>query len=71
VSVVDEDESVRESSADLIHAFRLCFGTRVTIASTVEDVADHIDYAVKIAGIDHVGIGSDFRWSLRATEWPG
>jgi membrane dipeptidase len=23
-------------------------------------VADHIDYAVKIAGIDHVGIGSDF-----------
>ena len=28
--------------------------------ATVEDVADHIDYAVKVAGIDHVGIGSDF-----------
>jgi membrane dipeptidase len=27
---------------------------------TVEDVADHIDHIVKIAGIDHVGIGSDF-----------
>lgn len=26
----------------------------------VTDVADHIDRAVKIAGIDHVGIGSDF-----------
>jgi membrane dipeptidase len=39
---------------------RKLFGTRTTVASTVEDVADHIDHAVKIAGIDHVGIGSDF-----------
>jgi membrane dipeptidase len=29
---------------------------RVTIA----DVADHIDYIRKVAGVDHVGIGSDF-----------
>jgi len=28
--------------------------------ATVSDVADHIDYMVKIAGIDHVGIGTDF-----------
>ncbi len=27
---------------------------------TVATVADHIDHAVKIAGIDHVGLGSDF-----------
>lgn len=27
---------------------------------TVEDVADHIDRAVQLAGIDHVGLGSDF-----------
>jgi membrane dipeptidase len=39
---------------------RNLFGTRVKVASTVEDVADHVDHAVKIAGIDHVGIGSDF-----------
>ena len=39
---------------------RKLFGSRVNVASTVEDVADHIDHAVKIAGIDHVGIGSDF-----------
>jgi membrane dipeptidase len=26
----------------------------------LDDVADHIDHAVKVAGIDHVGIGSDF-----------
>ena len=24
------------------------------------DVVDHIDHAVKVAGIDHVGLGSDF-----------
>lgn len=28
--------------------------------SDVERVADHIDHVVKLAGIDHVGIGSDF-----------
>ena len=27
---------------------------------TIYDVVDHIDHIVKIAGIDHVGIGSDF-----------
>ncbi len=27
---------------------------------TVEDVVDHIDHFVKVMGIDHVGIGSDF-----------
>ena len=26
----------------------------------VSEVVDHIDYAVKLAGIDHVGLGSDF-----------
>ena len=36
------------------------FGKRANVVATVEDVADHIDHAVKIAGIDHVGIGSDF-----------
>ena len=39
---------------------RKLFGTRVKVASTVADVADHIDHAVRIAGMDHVGIGSDF-----------
>jgi membrane dipeptidase len=41
---------------------RNLFGTRVKVAATVADVADHIDHAVRIAGIDHVGIGSDFDW---------
>lgn len=31
-----------------------------SLFADVEIVADHIDHVVKIAGIDHVGIGSDF-----------
>jgi membrane dipeptidase len=27
---------------------------------TIAQVADHIDHIVKVAGIDHVGLGSDF-----------
>jgi len=29
-------------------------------AATLADVADHIEHVATIAGIDHVGIGSDF-----------
>ena len=29
-------------------------------SATVEDVVDHIDHIVKVAGIDHVGVGCDF-----------
>ncbi len=28
--------------------------------ATISDTADHVDHMVKVAGIDHVGIGSDF-----------
>jgi len=31
-----------------------------SVFTTVQMVADHIDHVVKIAGIDHVGFGSDF-----------
>jgi membrane dipeptidase len=31
-----------------------------TSFATIDDAVAHIDHAVKIAGIDHVGIGSDF-----------
>ncbi|MFQ5635585.1 MAG: dipeptidase [Gammaproteobacteria bacterium] len=30
------------------------------VAANVADLADHIDYAVRLIGIDHVGIASDF-----------
>ena len=29
-------------------------------AATVRDFVDHVDYVVKLIGIDHVGISSDF-----------
>ena len=28
--------------------------------ATVADVADHIDHVAQLAGVDHVGLGSDF-----------
>ena len=34
---------------------------------TYRDVVDHIDHIVKVAGIDHVGIGSDFDG---ISQWP-
>ena len=34
---------------------------------TIGDVVDHIDHIIKVAGIDHVGIGSDFDG---ITAWP-
>jgi membrane dipeptidase len=36
------------------------FGKPKPVAATLDDLADHVDHAVKIAGIDHVGIGTDF-----------
>jgi membrane dipeptidase len=35
---------------------------------TVSDAADHIDHVVRIAGIDHVGIGSDFDGGARLAD---
>ena len=29
-------------------------------AGTIHDVIDHIDHIAKVAGIDHVGLGSDY-----------
>lgn len=37
--------------------------------ATVADFVDHIDYAVKLIGIDHVGISSDFDGGGGVTGW--
>jgi membrane dipeptidase len=39
--------------------------------ATVKDFADHIDYAVKKIGIDHVGISSDFDGGGGVDGWSG
>lgn len=49
----EDQEAIGRESA----AFRAKFPIP---AGTVYDVADHIDHIVRMAGIDHVGIGSDF-----------
>jgi membrane dipeptidase len=38
-------------------------------AATVQDFVDHIDYAVKLIGIDHVGISSDFDGGGGVVGW--
>jgi membrane dipeptidase len=38
-------------------------------AATVKDFVDHIDYAVNLLGIDHVGIASDFDGGGGVTGW--
>ena len=30
------------------------------IPGTIHDVLDHIDHIAKVAGVDHVGLGSDY-----------
>ena len=37
--------------------------------ATVQDFVDHIDYAVELIGIDHVGISSDFDGGGGLTGW--
>jgi membrane dipeptidase len=39
--------------------------------ATVTDFVDHIDYAVKLIGIDHVGISSDFDGGGGVDGWNG
>ncbi len=45
------------SAQPVVEAFRK---ENPSLYADVERVADHIDHVVKLAGIDHVGIGSDF-----------
>src|SRR5262249_8532843 len=56
----------REARRKAMEAWFESEGTRLS-RGTYRDVADHIDHVVKIAGIDHVGIGSDFDG---ITMWP-
>ena len=53
--------------AEYEKAFEEWFQSSKFPRGTISDVADHIDHLVKVAGIDHVGIGSDFDG---ITSWP-
>ena len=48
--------------------FRALVAAHPPPPASVADVADHIDHIVRVAGIDHVGIGSDFDGGGRLTD---
>jgi membrane dipeptidase len=53
--IKDEEtrQKVRQEATDIYERYP-------TEMATLKDLVDHIDYVVKLIGIDHVGIGSDF-----------
>ncbi len=52
-----KDESVRTKLREDFEAAAQKYPVK---GATLEQLVDHIDHAVKIAGVDHVGIGTDF-----------
>jgi len=52
------DQGASEESIDA--AVRKWRREHPAVAGTIHHVLDHIDHLVRLAGIDHVGIGSDF-----------
>jgi membrane dipeptidase len=52
-----KDDAAREKIRQEYEALREKFPEE---RATVKDVIDHIDHVVKVAGIDYVGIGTDF-----------
>jgi len=66
-SVLDHPRNLSDSMLEALAAnggvLQMCFvGPYLSpvFPATVSDFVDHIDYAVDLVGIDHVGIGSDF-----------
>ena len=66
-SLADDDYENIENTAEWISGVR-GINTLHPIA-TVKDFVDHIDYAVKLIGIDHVGVSSDFDGGGEITGW--
>jgi membrane dipeptidase len=67
----DQDDPIKEDMNAHIDSMDWAEDSREAVAyeekvrkanpiGTVEDVADHIDHAVKLVGVEHVGLGSDF-----------
>lgn len=53
----DLSEELRKKARDEWYALEKKYPRQL---ATVSDVVDHIDHIVSVAGIDHVGIGTDF-----------
>ncbi|MEM6321876.1 MAG: dipeptidase [Bacteroidota bacterium] len=59
-SMKPASEMTQEERAELRKSFQALNEKYPAPPATVAHVVDHIDHIVKIAGIDHVGIGCDF-----------
>lgn len=64
-------ERMSQATDEQIEAFRLGMAEveERHPGPTVADFVDHIDYAVELIGIDHVGISSDFDGGGGVTGW--
>jgi membrane dipeptidase len=62
-----ESRAEHPDPAEASRAFEAWYKRYKMPRGTVGDVVDHIDHIVKVAGVDHVGIGSDFDG---ITAWP-
>jgi membrane dipeptidase len=53
-------DALTDSVKNLVRTEYRAIQKRYEKPATVKDVVDHIDHAVQVMGIDHVGIGTDF-----------
>lgn len=53
-------ELSEEETKKVMEAFQAVNAKYPANRPTVQDAADHIDHMVKIMGVDHIGVGSDF-----------
>ncbi len=63
VNLFEEEARIRAEhpdSAAFAAAMDEWFRSRISSRGTVATIADHIDHIVAVAGVDHVGLGSDF-----------
>jgi len=59
----EQSAGVKASAADTAEQRRLVDEWKATHAmprATIKQVADHVEHVRQVAGVDHVGIGSDF-----------
>jgi membrane dipeptidase len=59
-SVLSELQTTVSDTADRRQQWRAWRSAHPSPNATIADVANHIDHVRKVAGVDHVGIGSDF-----------
>jgi len=59
-SVVTALQATGADSAAVRTQVRAWVGANPRPAATIADVADHIEHVRKVAGVDHIGLGSDF-----------